>query len=193
MASAGECRPTKDFLRHIANRVISENIARLPLNVVDDIKKRLGQAEDKYRFSLYNGNPLRLVDYLRSEDFLELAKYLKALHVDWILDGILQALEEEYSESCRPVAEAAREARRTLKEEKVEVKERITVDGIARMFKMAGYKVERTEEGKIVVEEPNIKVTVWAEGDGVSYMICRTGRVTTFEALMAKISKIREI
>ena len=50
------CNPTKDFLRHIANPIISLNTGKLALSVVDDIKKRLGRAEDKYRFSIYNGD-----------------------------------------------------------------------------------------------------------------------------------------
>ena len=72
-------------------------------------------------------------------------------------------------------------------------RETITVDGIARMLKMAGYHVERADEGKIVVEEPDVTVTVWSSGEGLNYSICKKGKVTTFDALMAKISKIREV
>lgn len=192
--SEGPCSPSKDFLRHIANPLISKYSSRLPLSLIDDLKKKLGRAEDKYRFSIYNGDPLRIAKYLESEDFLDLVKYVKALNNEWILEEILRALADEYMEECPSVAEKAREALRKIKESKIEAgRESITVDGIARMLKMAGYKVERTEDGKVVVEEPNIVVTIWQSGDGLEYQICRKGRVTTFEALMTKISKIREV
>ena len=188
------CRPSKDFLRHIANPIIARSTGKLALSVVDDIKKRLGRAEDKYRFSLYNGDLRRLADYLKSEDFIDLIKYLKALNQEWILEEILKAAASVYDKECPEVADKLREAIKVVKEQAVKpARETITVDGIARMLKMAGYHVERTDDGKVIVEEPNITVTIWSSGEGVNYSICKKGRVTTFDALMAKISKIREV
>lgn len=192
--SGKPCNPSKDFLRHIANPIISKYARRLPLSLIDDLKKKLGRAEDKYRFSIYNGDPLRLARYLDSEDFLDLVKYVKALNNEWILEEILKSLSKEYSVECPEVAKKAKEAIEKLKKSKIEAeRDTITVDGIARMLKMAGYRVEKTEDGKIVVEEPNIVVTIWQSGEGLEYQICRNGKVTTFDALMTKISKIREV
>ncbi|GAB6147765.1 hypothetical protein [Stetteria hydrogenophila] len=191
--SVEACSPSKDFLRHIANPIISRYSGKLPLPVMDEVKKRLARAEDKYRFSIYNGDPSRIASYLDSEDFLDLAKYLKAVNNEWILEEILKALAEEYAEECPKVAEKAREAAGKLKEGRLEREQStITVDGIARMLKMAGYSVERTEDGKLVIKEPFVTVTIWQSGDSLNYQICRRGKVTTFDALLAKISKIRE-
>ncbi|MCY0882726.1 MAG: hypothetical protein OWQ50_02725 [Acidianus infernus] len=59
-----------DFLRHIANKVLTPNT--LDPKRLDEVRKLLGEAENKYNFSSYGGNPKKLVDYLLSPDFTEL-------------------------------------------------------------------------------------------------------------------------
>lgn len=59
-----------DFLRHIASRVLTPNT--LDVKRLDDVRRLLAMAENKYKFSSYGGDPKRLVDYLRSPDFTEL-------------------------------------------------------------------------------------------------------------------------
>ncbi len=191
----GRCEPSKDFLRHIANKVISENTAKIPLPVINDIRKALGRAEDKYKFSIFGGNPLMLKDYLSSQEFQDLVELLRVHNLTWVIEKILDGLLEEYKESCPEVAEAAKRAleeiRRSPRERRD--KERVDLDIMYRMLKLHGYKVERSEEGYLIVDEPGIRVRVSVANGVVEYQICKLGRAQTLEAVLAKLEKIREI
>ncbi|WP_338601483.1 hypothetical protein V6M85_00220 [Sulfolobus tengchongensis] len=63
-----------DFLRHIASKVLS------PLTIdskrLDEARRILGEAEVKYNFSSYGGDPKKLIDFLLSPDFTELSLIL---------------------------------------------------------------------------------------------------------------------
>ncbi|MEB3774546.1 MAG: hypothetical protein GSR86_06455 [Desulfurococcales archaeon] len=186
------CSPDKDFLRHIANKVLSENINKIPANIIDDIRKQLGRGEDKYKFTIFGGNPARLADYLDSEDWRDLVDLAKNLHLEWLLREILERLEEEYRSTCPMVAEKARAAAERLAEAKEEEK-KLDRDSVFRGLKYAGYKVELTKEGAIEVEEPNIKVRIEIVNNKIHYTICKEGTASTIDAIMARIEKIREI
>jgi hypothetical protein len=194
MAEA-KCVAQKDFLRHIANRVISENTAKIPLPVINDIRKALGRAEDHFKFSVFGGDPARLVDFLNSQEFQDLIEMLRVHNLVWVIERILQDLMREYSESCPPVAEAAakvlEDLRRTPKERSD--KEKMDLDVIYRTLKLHGYKVERSEEGYLVVDEPGMRVRISVSGGVIEYQICRLGRAQTLEAVLSKIEKIREL
>ena len=191
----GGCEPSKDFLRHIANKVISENTAKIPLPVINDIRKALGRAEDKYKFSIFGGNPLTLKDYLSSQEFQDLVELLRVHNLTWVIEKILEGLLEEYRESCPEVAEAAKRAleeiRRSPRERRD--RERVDLDIMYRMLKLHGYKVERSEEGYLIVDEPGIRMRVSVANGVVEYQICKLGRAQTLEAVLAKLEKIREI
>ena len=185
------CSPDKDFLRHIANKVLSENIDRIPANIIDDIRKQLGRGEDRYKFTIFGGDPIRLIEYLESEEWRDLVELAKNLHLEWLLREVLELLAKEYSSNCPPVAGKAREAAEKLAEAKEEKK--LDRDSIFRGLKYAGYKVEMTREGAIEIEEPNIKVRIEIVNNKIHYTICKEGTVSTIDAIMARIEKIREI
>ncbi|MEB3817009.1 MAG: hypothetical protein LRS46_03610 [Desulfurococcales archaeon] len=190
-----ECEPTKDFLRHIANKVIAENTAKIPLPVVGDIRKALARAEDKYKFTIFGGNPLKLLDYFDSSEFQELIEMLKSHQLEWVLVEILKRLSEDYKERCPPVARRAAELVEEIRRSPVEKarKEAMDLDFIYRSLKIRGYKVEKNEEGYIVLEEPGVKARIKVGGGVIEYNICREGRAHTLDAVIAKIEKISEI
>ncbi len=186
------CRPTKDFIRNIANHVLSEAAGKLPLNVFNEIKNRIARAEDKYRFTIYGGDPRRLVDYLDSDEWRELAAYAKNLNADWVLARILEKLIDEYKESCPIVSEKAREVLDKLRAEKRE-RHRIAPEAVMRMLKMHGYKAELREDKTIYVEGTNFSVEIEVVDGILRYKLCRIGRADSVESIEAKIEKIREI
>ncbi|MEB3851623.1 MAG: hypothetical protein LRS49_03440 [Desulfurococcales archaeon] len=195
MAEGARCEPSRDFLRHIANKVISENTAKIPIPIINDIRKALGRAEDKYKFSIFGGNPLRIRDYLKSQDFMDLVEQLSAHQLTWVLEKIIEALADEYSDTCPPVAE---EAKRILEEIKKSPKERkdrdkMDQDIIYRTLKLHGYKVERDDSGSILIDEPGIRARIRVVNGVIEFQICRLGRASTLEALLARLEKIREL
>ncbi|MBW9140352.1 MAG: hypothetical protein K1T65_01325 [Candidatus Aramenus sp.] len=59
-----------DFLRHVASKVLTPNT--LDLKRLDDVRRLLANAESKYKFSSYGGDPKKLKDYLLSSEFTDL-------------------------------------------------------------------------------------------------------------------------
>lgn len=70
----------KDFMRHIVNRVLASS--KLPRQVVDDIRRAIGRAEDKYKFHAFGGDVRRLAEYLRSRDFDDLIQLVKSVRTE---------------------------------------------------------------------------------------------------------------
>ncbi len=188
---ADKCSPYKDFLRHIVNRVLSNYAEKVPANILDDIRKHIGRAEDKYRFTVFGGDPSKLVDYFNSDDWRDLVEYLRNLHMEWILKEILNTLIAEYSQNCPQVVETARKAAEGLETKGEERK--IDRDTVYRSLKYAGYKVEIAKDGGIEVEEPNIRVRIEITNNKLHYRICKEGTASTLDAVMARIEKIREL
>ena len=85
-----------DFLRHIVNKVLAESKASW--QVSSDVKKTVGIAEDKYKFSAYGGNPARLADYLNSRDFDDVLNILKSSGLLSLAESMLERVIEEYSD-----------------------------------------------------------------------------------------------
>ena len=106
-----------DFLRHIVNRVLAEH--SLPRQVVEDVRKSIGYAEEKYKFSAFGGDPRRLADYLRSRDFDDVVTLLRGAKAEEVLVKILEEVKKRYSE-YREVVEAAEARLKELRGETVE-------------------------------------------------------------------------
>ncbi len=87
-----------DFLRHIVNPKLSTYMKkhRIPANLVDEIKKNLIEAENKYGFSSFGGNPEKLRDYLNSSDFKLLISIFRSGKILNLLEEILQETREKY-------------------------------------------------------------------------------------------------
>ena len=191
---SSECRATRDFMRHIVNRVISDNINRIPSTIVDDIKKYFGRAEDKYKFTIYGGNPSRLLDYFESEDWKDTLKFLLGYNLEWLIKLILEALARDYAESCEPVAQRAKsllgEIERLKRES--ERSSQLTPEYIYRKLSNAGYKV-RLDGNVVEFEEGLISVRIEVSEDTLNYRLCKTGSAKSLDGVMVKLEKMREI
>ncbi|MGC9210191.1 MAG: hypothetical protein ACP5FT_02870 [Acidilobus sp.] len=135
------CSPKRDFLRHIAMPRIAEALVSVDLGkavevkntgtydvkqlnariagILNDIKKRLASAEVSYSFSIYNGRPERLAQYLSSPEWDELMRYViselkdapQALEfVVGVIKDILNLTKQGYKDACGLVSEAADKA-----------------------------------------------------------------------------------
>ncbi len=187
------CSTRKDFLRHIVNRVISESSGKIPVSVIDDIKARFARAEDKFGFSVFGGDPRRIADFLSSEEWADIVDYAKNTNITWLLEAILGRAAEEYKEDCPMVASKALEAMEMLKGARVVEKE-VEFDAVVRRLKFYGLKVNVTKEGECAeVEQPLIKVKLCVSEGKINYVICKEGKVSTVEALLTVMQKIREI
>ncbi|MCH4815005.1 MAG: hypothetical protein QXY87_04245 [Saccharolobus sp.] len=89
-----------DFLRHVASKILS------PLSIdskrLDEARRILGEAEVKYNFSSYRGNPKKLIDFLLSPDFTELSLILGPD----VTKKLLEAIKDNYTdEDIKKVAD----------------------------------------------------------------------------------------
>ncbi|HIC99549.1 MAG TPA: hypothetical protein EYP08_08005 [Pyrodictiaceae archaeon] len=110
-----------DFLRQIVNPILAKYSVRLPRQVIDDVRKSIGRAEDRYKFSSYGGDIVKLADYLRSRDFDEVISIVKSADAMNILVEILETARDaykEYPEVVKAVEERIEELKgKTTKEE----------------------------------------------------------------------------
>ncbi len=91
-----------DFLRHIVNRILAES--KLSPQLIDDIRKRIAYAEERYKFSAFGGDVRRLADYLRSKDFDELITVFKSGNALPKLKEILEVARQKYADYNEVVA-----------------------------------------------------------------------------------------
>ncbi len=106
----------KDFLRQIVNPTLIE--FDIPQQVLNEIRKKLESAENKYKFSAFDGDPKRLADFLRSPDWKEIVTLLKQAKLEIVARKILEKVIESYD--IDEVKKAAKEALKELKESKKE-------------------------------------------------------------------------
>lgn len=91
--SSGRIEMVKhDFVRHVVNPVLSEMVkSRHDLaSAVDEIKRFVANAEVRYGFSIYGGNPVKLCDYLGSNDFKILVNLFESINS---LDALLEIMK----------------------------------------------------------------------------------------------------
>ncbi len=108
-----------DFLRHIVNRVLAES--KLSPQLIEDVRKRIGYAEEKYKFSAFGGDVRKLAEYLRSKDFDELITVFKSGNALPKLAEILKIAREKYSdigELVKAIDEALNKVRKAEEEAK---------------------------------------------------------------------------
>ncbi len=190
-----ECYVKKDFIRNIANKILAEALEKIPASAMSELRKQLGRAEDKYRFTVYGGDPRNLVKYLESNDWRELVEYAEKSNILWVLEKILAKLIEEYNNTCPEVVEHARKELKKLQDKTSGKKtEDISIDVIYRTLKFAGYKVEYIDaEDAVEVKEPYLTVRIYVKEGKIEYTICKSGKAPTLEGIMVKINKIREL
>lgn len=109
-----------DFLRQIVNPILVEE-TQLPPQIIEDIRKQVANAEDKYKFSAFGGDVRKLAEYIKSKDFDLLLSTFKAVDGLRVLEKILEKAKEEYKDYA-DVVEAIdtrlEEIRRLLAEKK---------------------------------------------------------------------------
>ena len=192
-ARARACTPSKDFMRHIVNHVLSEVADRIPISVFNEIRNRLARAEEKYKFSLFGGSPEKLGEYLDSEDFDNLVVYARSTGAEWIIARILEELAKAYKDSCPSIAEKASEALGKLKSEESPEKAKISSEILARALKLRGYKASINDQGVVVVNGPNFTLEAEVVDGVIRYKICKEGKLNNINKLFIKIEKMREI
>jgi hypothetical protein len=188
------CSARRDFLRQIVNKVISESSGRISASVMEDLKVRFARAEDKFSFSAFGGDPRRIADFLSSEEWADIVEYAKNVNVTWLLEAILKKLAEEYKEDCPPIANKALETLNSLKGSTI-AKEEPTLDSIVRKLKFYGFKVNVIkEDGReyAEIEQPLLKVKLYVSEGKINYVMCREGKVSTVDALITLMEKVRE-
>jgi len=147
----------KDFLRHIVNRILASS--NLPRQVVDDVRRMVGRAEDKYKFHAFGGDIRNLALYLRSPDFNDLVTFLRNIRVEKseeqplnVLKKILLEAREAYKdipEVVSAIDERLREleGETTTRQDKIEILYR-ELKSLEDRYR--GVKVERDEQQNAV-------------------------------------------
>jgi len=189
------CSARKDFLRQIVNKVISESSGKISASVMEDLKVRFARAEDKFSFSAFGGDPRRIADFLSSEEWADIVEYAKNVNITWLLEAILKKLAEEYKEDCPPIANKALETLNSLSKGSTVAKEEPTLDSIVKKLKFHGFKVNVIKEDEreyAEIEQPLLKVKLYVSEGRINYVMCREGKVSTVDALITLMEKVRE-
>jgi len=189
------CSARKDFLRHIVNKVISESSGKISASVMEDLKVRFARAEDKFSFSAFGGDPRRIADFLSSEEWTDIVEYSKNVNVTWLLEAILKKLAEEYKEDCPPIANKALETLNSLKGSTI-AKEEPTLDSIVKKLKFHGFKVNIIKEDErehAEIEQPLLKIKLYVSEGKINYVMCKEGKASTIDAIIALIEKVKEL
>ncbi|ABM81062.1 hypothetical protein [Hyperthermus butylicus] len=141
-----------DFLRHIVNRILASPDA--PRQYVDDIRKMIGRAEDKYRFNVFGGDVRRLADYLHSKDFddlLTLVKTDKSGEALRILKKILEEARKAYSDIPEVIEAIEARLREIEKGEKASVEELLEAAmSVLRELEKKGFRLELKTDEKFI-------------------------------------------
>jgi hypothetical protein len=179
-------------MRNIVNNVLSELSVKIPVNVSEEIRKRIGYAEAKYKFSIYGGNPIKIKDYLLSEEWNDLVSFVKSLHLNDILKSILDRLYNEYNQSCPQVAEIAKNISDNLSMPQENKKENISIDNIINSLKLEGYQVE-SMENEVTFKDGNVLVRISLANGLFTYTICKDGKAQNLDSIIARVNKVKEI
>ncbi len=148
----------KDFLRQIVNPVLIE--FDIPQQILNEIRKKLEKAENKYKFSAFDGDPKRLADFLRSPDWKEVVTLLKQAKLEAVARKILEKVIESYD--IEEVKKAAEEALKELKESKKEEEAEKLKDKVQ---EVVGDKyLVKMSEDYVVVEGETLFLKVSEEG-----------------------------
>ncbi len=154
----------KDFLRHIVNTKISyySRIRRPILGVLDEARKLIASAENKYNFSVYGGDPVNLAKYIMSSDFDLVVSLLKSANALDVLVDILKTTRDTYSD-IPEVVEAIEERLSSLEREVTRVSEKQVVRE-AIEEKIAGLKTSVVGD-RVVVEDEGFRAEVIVDRD----------------------------
>lgn len=151
-----------DFLRHIVNPLLAKySRERKPLvRVLDEVRKLIALAEDKYGFSSFGGELAKLADYIESKDFDLVVSTLKSVNSLDIVIEILETVINKYQDLPR-VVEAAKKRIKQLKQSESKVKDNLEQLFTEIMKCVKGNIVKH--EDHIVIEQGNTKIIIKKE------------------------------
>ncbi len=140
-----------DFLRHIVNRVLASS--KVSQQIIDDIKKAVGRAEDRFKFDAFSGDVKRLADYIRSRDFDDLVNILKSTPEGLdVLRRILEEAKKAYSD-IPEVVEAIEQRLKELGEPiKGEIRREHPIRRLAEKLQEKGFRIIRVNEKEALIE-----------------------------------------
>ncbi len=159
-----------DFLRHIVNRMLAEKGA--PKQIVDDVRKIVGKAEDKYKFSSFGGDVRNLAEFIQSRDFDDLIAIFKSVGSIDILVEILKRAKEAYKDY--PNVVAAIESRlKELTSGVEDVKARIEAAyNMLKTLEDKGYKVEYDKDNlRVRLKRDGVDLEVKYDTDKKCYKL----------------------
>jgi len=192
-----------DFLRHIVNPVVEEYVEKGVLTAKDaiELKKLLHAAEEKYKFSIYGGDPSNLADYLNSSDFRDLVNFLKSCQAIEVLTEILGRAREVYVDYPL-VLEALNHALRYISEEKapsekVHVEEeQLSVEALASIVKeklgFPDVAIDKNVIKAALDEEIEFKVSVFKQHVRIEVKFKKTIDKKNLHTLFNKVTDIAE-
>lgn len=195
----GEKKPL-DFLRQIVNPVLAKHSVRLPRQVVDDIRKSIGRAEDRYKFSSYGGSMSKLADYLRSRDFDEVISIVKGVDAINILVEILEAARDAYKEYPE-VVKAIEERIEELKGKATKEEERIDAAlNVLKALEELGVSIKKKDNAIELTYQPYLEAKVAYDKDKKLFVLeyNLTGKLTAesagtmYDFIKAAISFIKK-
>lgn len=156
-----------DFLRHIVNPLLAKySRERKPLvRVIDEVRKLIALAEDKYGFSSFGGEVTKLADYIESKDFDLVINTLKSVDSLDIVIEVLKTVISKYQDLPK-VVEAAKKRIKQLKQSESKPKDSLeqllpkTV--FTEIMKYTKGNIVKYED-RIVIEQDNTKITIRRE------------------------------
>ena len=188
-----------DFLRHVVNPVLTAYMNKgLPPKVANELRKAIAQAEDKYKFNAFTGDPSNILRYLESREFAELVNLSKTLKAEHVLAEILRVAAEMYRPLMSELARAFEKALKFLEEAKVEVvtaEEKLSLDKIAEVlkkyFSAGDISLQKNVLHAKLGNEVEIKVKLLKSGVKLEFKI-NTLEVSSFKALMGRVKSLVE-
>jgi len=140
-----------DFLRHIVNRVLASS--KVSQQIIDDIKKAVGRAEDRFKFDAFSGDVRRLADYIRSKDFNDLVNILKSTPEGMdVLRRILEEAKKAYSDIPEVVEAIDKKLKELGEPIREETREEQPIRKLAEKLQEKGFKIIRADEREALID-----------------------------------------
>jgi len=161
-----------DFLRHIVNSKLAEySHSKGIAGIIDEVRKMIAKAEEKYNFSSFGGNPENLAKYLKSNDFKLVISLFKSVNKLDVLEEILIETKKSYAE-LPSVVKAIDEVLPSLNIEEKPVSPENIVETLRKEFPRA--KIELKDE-KILLKIDNLDIII--EIHGSNYVATGTAKL----------------
>ena len=160
-----------DFLRHIINPRLAEysRTRKKIASTLDEIRRLIAMAEDKYEFSVFGGDPNNLGKYIQSDDFDLVVSALKSINALDIIEDILKEVLDKYSD-LPDVVNAAKKRLSEIKSGILSVSElRKISEQVSRILPEA--KIDIINENSVKIEYNGLKAILTTTKEGAELKI----------------------